>query len=244
MRRFALIAILAIVASLLWTSAAFAFRFTHGTSLNTIPTTEIRGEGEFEWDLTLGVSEAGSADLFFSEDGRFLEQEFFAGLFEDFEFGMAFNGEREVGPFVLFGKYRIFDENEDNFPVSLAVGIDNIVGTKDRFVSEPISYVVIGKNFDRANGYVGFAHNASGLQDDDSIFGGFDYDWNEDWTFAADYYGILSNEEATISGGLYYDWVNHFDIRGWVSYKTATEDTLFVIELAFTGRFDDLEAEV
>lgn len=240
MRRFALIITLAVVVSFLFGTAAFA----GGTGLNTIWTTEILEEGTFEWDLDLAISDEEFAGGYFQEDGRFLSQEFYSTILPNFEMGFAFNAEREIGPFTMFAKYKVFDENEDNFPVSLAVGVDNIVGTKDRFISEPIPYIVIGKNFNKGNGYLGFAHNASGLEDDNSLFAGFDYNWNEDWTFALDYYGYFDNEENVISGGIYYDWVNHIGLNGWVMYDSASENMIFVVEFAFTGRFDDLEAEV
>jgi hypothetical protein len=240
MRRFALIITLAVIVSFLWGTAAFA----GGTDLNNIWTTEVCELGTFEWDLDLAVSDEEFAGGYFAEDGRFLSQEFYATILPDFEIGMAFNGEREIGPFTMYAKYKVFDEMEDNFPVSLAVGVDNIVGTKDRFISEPIPYIVIGKAFDKANGYLGFAHNASGLEDDNSLFAGFDYLWNEDWTIAVDYYGYYDNEESVIAGGVYYDWVNHIGLNGWVMYDSATENMIFVVEFAFTGRFDDLEAEV
>jgi hypothetical protein len=240
MRRFALIFTLAIFASFLWSGAAFA----GGTGLNVIWTPDVVEIGTFEWDLNLAVSDVEFAGGYFAEDGRFLSQEFFATILPGFEIGFAFNGEREVGPFTMFAKYKVFDEMEDEFPVSLAVGCDNIVGTKDRFISEPIPYIVIGKAFDRANGYLGFAHNASGLEDDNSLFAGFDYAWSEDWTIAVDYYGYFDNEEGIISGGLYYDWINHVGWGAWAEYDTATENTIIVFEFALTGRFDDLEAEV
>lgn len=240
MRRFALIVTLAIFASFLFGSAAFA----HGTDLNTIWTTEVVELGTFEWDLNLAASDTVFAGGYFQEDGRFLSQEFFATILPDFEIGFAFNGEREIGPFTMYAKYKVFDEMEDNFPVSLAVGVDNIIGTNDRYISEVIPFIVIGKNFNRANGYLGFAHNASGLEDDNSLFAGFDYNWDEDWTIAVDYYGYLDNEEGIISGGLYYDWINHIDWGAWAEYDTASENTIIVFEFAFTGRFDDLEAEV
>jgi hypothetical protein len=240
MRRFALIVTLAIFASFLFTNVAFA----GGTGLNTIWTPDILNEGEFEWDLNLGVSDEQFV-TFWNEDGRFLSQEFFATILPNFEMGMSFNGEREMGPFAMFAKYQIFNELEDDFPVTVAVGVDNIIGTQDRYNSEPIPYIVIGKNFnERWNGYLGFAHNASTVQDDDSVFGGLDFAWHDDWTFAVDYYGYNDNEEAIISGGLYYAWINHIALNGWVSYDTWTEDTMFTIQFAFMGRFDDLEAEV
>ena len=240
MRRFALILTLAIFASFLFGSAAYA----GGTGLNTIWTTDVVELGTFEWNLDLAVSDTEFAGGYFAEDGRFLAQEFYATILPDFEIGFAFGGEREIGPFTMFAKYKIFDEFEDNFPVSLAVGLDNIIGTNDRYISEVIPYIVIGKNFNRANGYLGFAHNASGLEDDNSLFAGFDYAWEEDWTIAVDYYGYLDNEEGIISGGLYYDWINHVGWGAWAEYDTASENTIIVFEFAFTGRFDDLEAEV
>ena len=240
MRRFALILTLAVIVSFLWGTAAFA----NGTGLNNIWTTEVLEEGVFEWDLQLAISDEEFAGGYFAEDGRFLSQEFYVGLMSDFEMGMAFNAEREIGPFTMYLKYKVFDEIADDFPVSLAVGVDNIIGTHDRFISEPIPYIVIGKSFNRANGYLGFAHNASGLEDDNSLFAGFDYMWNEDWTLAVDYYGYYDNEENVIAGGVYYDWVNHIGLNGWVMYDSATENMIFVLEFAFTGRFDNLEAEV
>jgi hypothetical protein len=211
--------------------------------LNTVWTTELLEEGAFEWDLALGTSNE-EYTAFWSEDGRFLTNDFYTTIWKDLEIGMAFNVERNVGPFSLFAKYRIFNEAEDNFPVSLAVGASNIVGTHERYSSEVIPYIVVGKNFDKFDGYVGFAHNASGVQDDDSLFGGIDYMWNEDWDIVVDFFGYNDTGDSVISGGLYYDLMKHFGLNGWVSYDSGTESTIVVVELAFTGRFDDLKADV
>jgi hypothetical protein len=229
---------LAIFAAFFWSTAAFAV----GTDLNNAWPSEVADEGPFQWDLQLGVSNE-EYTAFWSEDGRFLTNDFYAGLYKDLEVGFAFNVERNVGPFSMDAKYRVFNEMEDNFPVSLAVGAANIVGTKDRYSSEVIPYIVIGKNFDKLNGYVGFAHNASGVQDDDSVFGGVDYKWNEDFTFAADFYGYNDTGDSVISGGVYYDLMKHFGLNGWVSYDSGVEETAVFVELAFTGRFDDLKAD-
>jgi hypothetical protein len=239
MRRFALIAALAIFASFLWSTAAFA----SGTDLNTVWTTELLEEGAFQWDLTLGTSNE-QYTAFWSEDGRFLTNDFYTTIWKNLEVGMAFNVERNVGPFSLFAKYRVFNEKDGDFPVSLAVGASNIIGTHDRYSSEVIPFIVVGKNFDKFDGYVGFAHNASGVQDDDSLFGGIDYMWNEDWDIVVDFFGYNDTGDSVISGGLYYDLMKHFGLNGWVSYDSGTENTIIVVELAFTGRFDDLKADV
>jgi hypothetical protein len=238
MRRFALIVTLAIFASFLWSTAAFA----SGTDLNTVWTTDLLEEGEFQWDLTLGVSNEQYV-TYWDEDGRFLTNDFYTTIWKNLEIGMQFNVERNVGPFSMFAKYRIFDENEGKFPVSVAVGASNIIGTHDRYSSEVIPYIVVGKNFNRLDGYIGFAHNASGVQDDDSLFGGFDYMWNEDWDFVVDFYGFNDTADALISGGAYYDLMKHFGLNAWATYDTSTENAIIVVELSFTGRFDDLKAD-
>jgi len=238
MRRFALIVTLALFASFLWGTAAFA----HGTDLNTVWTTEVLEEGTFEWDVNLGISDE-EYGAFWSEDGRFLQNEFYATIYPNLEIGLAFNLERDSGPWTMFAKYKVFDENEDNFPVSLAVGCDNIVGTKDRFVSEPIPWIVIGKEFNKFKGYVGYAHNASGLQDDSGIIGGIDYTVNPDWWVQADFYGYNDTEDSIISGGIYYDLIKHMNLGVYGSYDSQTENTIVTVELAFTGRFDDLKAD-
>ncbi len=239
MRRLALVIALAIFASFLWSTAVFA----NGTGLNTIWIPDTLDEGVFEWDVDLNISNTAYT-MYFTEDGRFLQNSFYASLYKDLEIGLAFNLERPAGPFNMYAKYRIFNEMEDNFPVSLAVGVDNVIGTNERFSNEPIPFIVIGRNFNKANGYLGFAHNASGVQDDDSVFGGIDYAWNDMWTFAFDYYGYNSNEEGIISGGVSYPLMKHFGLAGWASYDTGTEDTTIVVEMAFNGRFDDLKADV
>ena len=251
MRRFALIVALAIFASFLWSTAVFA----HGTDLNTVWTTEVLDEGTFEWDLQLGVSDE-MFGAFWSEDGRFLENEFYGTILPNFEIGFAFNAEREVGPWTMFAKYQVFDEAEDDFPVSLAVGVDNIIGTKDRTISEPIPYIIVGKSFNAFDGYLGYAHNATGTQDDAGLLAGIDYAVNEDWSVQADVYGFqhevwdpvalefASEWDTIISGGIYYDWINHIDFGVIGSYDSETENTIITFELAFTGSFDDLEAEV
>ena len=238
MRRFALIVTLAIFASFLWGTAAFA----HGTDLNTVWTTEVLEEGTFEWDVDLGISN-DQFTSYWSEDGRFLQNEFYTTLYPNLEIGLAFNLEREAGPWIMFAKYKVFDENKDNFPVSLAVGCDNIVGTKDRFVSEPIPWVIIGKEFNKFKGYVGYARNASGVQDDSGIIGGIDYTVNQDWWIQADFYGYNDSSDSIISGGIYYDLIKHMNLGVYGSYDSETKNTVCTVELALTGRFDDLKAE-
>jgi hypothetical protein len=238
MRRFALIVTLAIFASFLWGTAALA----HGTDLNTVWTTEVLDQGTFEWDVNLGVNNEQFTS-FWSEDGRFLQNEFYSTILPNFEIGFAFNLERESGPWVMFAKYQVFDEDEDNFPVSVAVGCDNIIGTKSRTASEPIPWIVIGKEFNNFDGYVGYAHNASGVQDDSGIIGGIDYAVNEDWWVQADFYGFNDSSDSIISGGIYYDLINHFNLGVFASYDSVTENTTATVELAFMGRYDDLKAD-
>jgi hypothetical protein len=237
MRRFALIVALAIFASFFWGTAAFA----HGTDLNNVWTTEVLDQGTFEWDVDLGISN-DQFTSYWSEDGRFLQNEFYSTILPNFEIGFAFNLEREAGPWIMFAKYKVFDENADNFPVSLAVGCDNIIGTHARTSSEPIPWVVIGKEFNKFKGYVGYAHNASGVQGDSGIIGGIDYTINPDWWFQADYYGFNDSSDALISGGIYRDLINHMNLGVFGTYDTVTTNTVITVEMAFSGRYDDLKA--
>ena len=247
MRRLALIVTLAIFASFLWSTAALAgfteFPRSHGSGLNNAWNSDVVDLGTFRWDLQLGISDE-EYGAFWSEDGRFLENEFYATLIDGFEIGFAFNVERNVGPFTMFAKYQVLNDKDDKFPVSLAVGCDNIIGTNDRFSSEVIPYIVLGKNLDKLNAYIGYARNASGVQDDNGIFGGFDYSFGEKWMIVLDVYTYNDVEDNIISGGINYDWAKHFGLNGWASYDSTTENVIFTVELAFMGRFDDLKADV
>lgn len=239
MKRLALIFTLAILASFY---AAPAFAYVPTTDLNIIPITDTLEEGTFEWDVTARYN-----DNF--PRGHRISTRLFGALFENFEFGMGWGISRLAGPVEVAVKYKVLDEYEGRFPVSLAVGAEGITGNYQRTGFDPTYYAVLGVHDVHLGGfwdwYVGFASNPTGFDDEDnSLFGGFKYWVNDEVQVNADYWGYNSNEEYILAGGLNYDWVNHMGIQGWVERDSINEDNVFVLQ--FTARADmrDLTAEV
>ena len=250
MKRLALIVILAGIAILVAIPAAYAAT----TDLNNIPITDTLEEGTMEWDVSTRFS-----DDFFR--GRRMSSRLFVALFDNFEFGMSWGISRRTsemggnplvrgaGPVELSLKYKILDEYDGGFPVSLAVGAEGITGNYDRTGMDPMYYGVIGIHDVHLGGwwdwYIGLAHNPSGFDDDDnSLFGGFKYWINDDWQFNADYMGRNDNGEYMLTGGVNYDWCNHIGFQGWVERDSFTEDNVFILEVAFSADMRDLTAEV
>jgi len=245
-KRLALIFSLTVVAGLLAIPSAYAYTRHPGniptTSLNNIPITDTLEEGTMEWDLMARYNQ----DVF--NRGRRVSTRLFLALFDNFEIGMSWDISRPAGP-VGFGlKYKVLDEYE-GFPVSFAVGASSITGNWQRTQRDPTYYAVLGVHDVRLGGwwdwYVGVANNPLGFDNEDnSIFGGFKLWFSDDFQFLADYFGYNDNEENIISAGLNYDWVNHIGFHGWVERNSATEDNLFVLQLAVRGDMRDLTAEV
>jgi hypothetical protein len=238
-KRLALIFTLAIIASFF---AAPAFAYIPTTDLNIIPITDTLEEGTFEWDVTARYN-----DNF--PRGHRVSTRLFGALFENFEFGLGWGISRLAGPVEAAVKYKVLDEYEGRFPVSLAVGAEGITGNYQRTGFDPTYYAVIGVHDVQLGGwwdwYVGAANNPTGFDDEDtSLFGGFKYWVNDEVQVNADYWGFNSNEEYILAGGLNYDWVNHMGIQGWVERDSINEDNVFVLQ--FTARADmkDLTAEV
>jgi len=244
--------IITLVAGLFLVGATAVFAAT--TDLNRIPITDTLEVGTMEWDLTWRYS-----DDF--ERGRKLSSRLFAALFDNFEFGMSWGISRRVhelgynpyvrgaGPVEFSMKYKILDEYDGGFPVSLAVGAEGITGNYQRTGMDPTYYGVIGFHDVHIGGwwdwYVGIAHNPTGFDDDDnSIFGGFKYWINEDWQFNADYWGRNDNSDYVISGGVNYDWCNHLGFQGWVERDSITEDNVFVLQMIARADMRDLTAQV
>ena len=241
MKRLVLIVSLAILALLV---AAPAFATGATSDLNNIPITDTLDEGTFEWDVTGRYNE----DI---GRGRKVETRLFGALFNNFEFGMSWGISRRpsAGPLELSLKYKILDEYDGDFPVSLAVGAMGITGNYQRTGFDPTYYGVIGIHDVHLGGwwdwYVGVAHNPTGYDDDDnSLFGGFKYWINEDLQFNADFWGWNENEEYILSGGLNYEWVNHIGFQGWVDYDSVNEDSVVVLQLVTRADMRDLTADV
>lgn len=239
MKRLALIFTLAIIASFF---AAPAFAYVPTTDLNIIPITDTLEAGTFEWDVTARYN-----DNF--PRGHRVSTRLFGALFDNFEFGMGWGISRLAGPVEVAVKYKVLDEYEGRFPVSLAVGAEGITGNYQRTGFDPTYYAVIGVHDVHLGGwwdwYLGYSSNPTGFDDEDnSLFGGFKYWVNDEVQVNADYWGYNSNEEYILAGGLNYDWVNHMGIQGWVERDSINEDNVFVLQ--FTARADmkDLTAEV
>ena len=250
MKRLALIFTLAIVASLMFVPTVFAWpqdaRLGADTSnLNNIPITDTLEEGTFEWDVWARYSE----DV---PRGRRIGTRLFGSLFNNFEFGMSWGISRKAGPMELALKYKVLDEYDGGFPVSLAVGAEGIVGNPETTGLDPTLYGVIGIHDVNLAGwwdfYAGYSSNPTGLDTDGGqVFGGFKYWINDDIQFNADYWGYndtTGDSQYIVAGGLNYDWINHMGFQGWVERDSETEDNVFILQ--FTARADmrDLTAEV
>ena len=169
MKKLALLFTLAILMSFVLVPAVFAGANT--TDLNNIPITDTLEEGTFEWDVTARYNEDFPR-------GRRVHTRLFGALFNNFEFGMSWGISRMAGPVELALKYKVLDEYEGRFPVSLAVGVEGITGNADRTGMDPTLYGVVGLHDVHLGGwwdwYVGFANNPMGYDDEDnSLFAGF-----------------------------------------------------------------------
>jgi hypothetical protein len=239
-KRLALIFTLAILTSLMIVPATFARADT--TDLNIIPVTDTLKEGTFEWDVWARYSE----DV---PRGRRIGTRLFGSLFQNFEFGMSWGISRKAGPVELALKYKVLDEYEGGFPVSLAVGAEGITGNYETTGMDPTFYGVVGVHDVHLGGwwdwFVGYAHNPTGYDTEDgSVFGGFKFWINDDLAVNADYWGRNSNEDYTIAGGLNYDWINHMGFQGWVERDSVTEDNVFVLQFVARADMRDLTEEV
>jgi len=240
-KKLALMFTLAILAGLIIVPAVLA-NPANTTNLNNIPITDTLEAGTMEWDVWARYSDDFPR-------GRRIHNRLTCALFDNFEFGMYWGISRPAGPLELALKYKILDEYDGNFPVSLAVGAEGITGNADRTGRDPSFYGVIGIHDVQLGGwwdwYIGVFHNPTGYDDEDnSLFGGFKYWVNDDWQVNADYWGFADNEEYILSGGLNYDWTNHIGFQGWVERDSVTEDNVFVLELAVSADMRDLTAEV
>jgi hypothetical protein len=219
---------------------AFAYATT---DLNNIPITNTLEEGTMEWNVTgRYLDDFGR--------GRRISTRLFGALFDNFEFGMNWGISRPAGPVKLSLKYKVLDEYDGNFPVSVALGAYNITGDTDPGDMEPVLYGVVGIHDIELVGwwdwFLGYAYNPSGGDDveNNHIFGGFKYWITEDIQFNADVWSYDDNEEFIVTGGLNYDWTNHIGFQGWVERDSKTEDNLFVLQFVARADMRDLTAEV
>lgn len=241
MKRLALFGALAIIA-LFIASPAFAADYFSTTDLNHIPITDTLEAGSAEWDLTARYNE----DL---PRGRRVFSRIFVGLFDNFEFGMLWGINRLVGPVEFSGKWKIFDEYDGKWPVSLAVGFGGATGNYQRTDYDPTYYGVLGIHDVYLatfwDWYVGFANNPTGYDNEDnSVFGGTKIWFNDRTQVNIDYYGYADNEEFLLSGGLNYDLVKHVGLQGYVEYDSIDEDTTIVLEFQARAMFEDMTAPV
>jgi len=238
-KRLALIFTLAILVSFVVIPAAFA---ANTTDLNIIPVTDTLEQGTFEWDLWARYNEDFPR-------GRRIGNRLFGALFDNCEFGMSWGISRKAGPVEFALKYKVLDEYEGRFPVSLAVGVEGITGNYQRTNMDPTYFGVVGFHDVHLGGwwdwYVGVAHNPTGFDNEDnSLFGGFKYWINDDIQFNGDYWGYSDNGEYTLAGGLDYAWAKHVGFQGWVERNSQTEENVFVLQLTTRADMRDLTAEV
>ncbi|MCX6647103.1 MAG: hypothetical protein NTY09_12225 [bacterium] len=152
MKRLALIFTLAILAGALMVPAVNAQ--SNLTNLNNIPVTDTLAAGTFEWD----VWAAYNKDF---QRGRRIGNRLFGSLYDNLEFGMKWGISRTAGPLELALKYKIIDEYEGRFPVSLE---DNsLFGGFKYWINDDLQF-----NAD----YMGYSSNEWYL-----LTGGFNYDW-------------------------------------------------------------------
>ena len=216
-------------------------RWYSTTDLNLIPITDTLEEGTVQWDVTAVFDDSIAK-------GRTLTSRTYIGLWDNVEIGMQWGLTRPVGPVAFGGKWKILDEYDGDWPVSVAIGFDGATGNYQRTGYDPVYYGVLGIHDVRIAGwsdwYVGLAHNPTGFDDEDnSVFGGVKYWVNDRWQFNADYSGFADNEEFFASGGLNYDLVKHIELQGFIRYDSVSEDSMLV--LSFNSRADlrDLTAE-
>ena len=242
MKKLALIFTLAILASFI-AVPAFASATSNLTNLNNIPITDTLEEGTFEWDVQARYHEDFGR-------GRRVSTRLFGALFDNFEFGMSWGVSRMAGPVELALKYKVLDEYSGReFPLSLAIGAQNITGNSQTTGMDPTLYGVIGIHDVRLGGwwdwYIGIAHNPTGFDDEDnSLFGGFKYWIDEDIQLNVDYWGRNDNGDYILAGGFNYDWIKHIGFQGWVERDSVTEDNVFVLELKVRADMRDLTAEI
>jgi hypothetical protein len=238
-KRLALFGALAIIAFFI-ASPAFAGEYFATTDLNHIPITDTLEAGTAEWDLTARYNDS-------LPRGRRVFNRIFVGLYDNVEFGMLWGINRAGGPVEMSVKWKIFDEYDGQWPVSLAVGAGGITGNYQRTMYDPTYYGVLGIHDVYLAGwwdwYIGFANNPTGYDDEDnSVFGGTQFWFNDRWQFLADYYGYADNEEFLLSGGLNYDLVKHIGLHGYVEYDSVDEDTTIVLEFQARALLADLTA--
>ena len=203
------------------------------TDLNNIPITATLKTGTMEWDVDAAYNKT------FGTKGREISNRLFVALFDNFEFGMAWGISRPAGPVQLALKYRILKQGH-HFPLSLAVGADNITGTIPHTGMHPMYYGVLGLQDVHFGGYWdfygGLADNPMGTDVKDySGFGGLKYWFNKQLQFNGDYLGYQKNKESLIAGGLNYDWTKHIGFQGWVERDSVVKKTVFVLELSVRG---------
>jgi hypothetical protein len=226
LKKYFFIFIMALIANLFFAYGAFAAT----TDLNTIPTPQTKNLGCWEWDLRVFLSD----DI---EKGRYMTNALYGVVWDKLEVGFDWNLNRPIGPFKMSAKYQIWDEIRDGDVIGLAVGVENIQGTKGRGMDDPQPYIVISKSLNpEITGYLGFIHFDS---EDNNFFAGADWK-NDVWQFRVDYLGFDDNNESLVSGGLEYQWAKHIDLAGWVTWDSVNEDTVIVLELGFDADFTDI----
>ncbi|MFH1514573.1 MAG: hypothetical protein ABIG42_03850 [bacterium] len=226
MKKILLVLTVALIANLLFAVGAFAST----TDLNTIPIPQTKELGQWEWDLRVFLND----DI---EKGRFFSNALYGVVWDKLEVGFDWNINRPIGPFKMGAKYQVWDEIRDGDVIGLAIGVENIQGTKGRGMDDPQPYIVISKQLNpNIAGYFGVIQYDS---EDVNFFAGADWK-NEVWQFRVDYLGFDENNERIVSGGIEYQWVKHVDLAGWLSWNSVSEDTTIVLELGFDADFTDI----
>lgn len=230
LKKIVIIFTVALIANMFFAVAASAAT----TGLNNIPIPQTKELGEWEWDLTVYLDQ----DL---GKGRFFSNSLYGVVIDKLEIGFDWNLSRPVGPLKMSAKYQIWDEIRNGDVIGLAVGVENVQGTRGRGHDEPMYYIVISKQFmNNWAGYLGFMQLHS---DDHSFFAGLDWRRDDRWQFRVDYFGYDDNNEGILAAGIQYDLAKHIGLAGWVNYDTFSEKESFVLELQFDANFMDLTME-
>jgi hypothetical protein len=230
LKRYFLIASMALTLTLVSSAGAFATP-TATTDLLFAPIPTVLPYGEWEYGIRATLGE----DL---EKGRFYNNSIHGSPFRNLEVGANWNLTRPIGPFSWGAKYQILDNQRDNDFISLAIGTQNITGISGPNHTDENSYIVASRDFgDRLTVYLGYIHFDG---DDNDVYGGLNWRWNDRWQLRGEYLGFADNEEALISGGVRYDWIKHVDLSLWVSNDSFADDTTVTFEFALQGDLRDL----
>ncbi len=188
---------------ILWVTSVCASPTIYGpTGLISIPTADSLKYKEFN----LGYDHYQNSE---NEDiqGGFYKLNI--GIFENWEVGFVGGKTPTEGVYINTKYYLMSDKSR--FPLSIAIGIDNIAAKKNTGV-----YMVASKHFKGGVvGHFGFKtvfHEETGL--DPSIMGGVEYFLSDQFSLLADING--EQKSYILNAGLRFEIIKNVHIRGFV----------------------------